>query len=83
MVTIKDRHIAAVARAESFMSQGITSSMSERHQQHVRNDIECLKEIRVALRMIISEPVLPFMPDPVKLPKKGGNNGDKSTLPTS
>lgn len=83
MITIKDRHIAAIARAESFMSQGITPSMSERHQQHVRKDIQALVEVRIALRLIITEPVLPFFVDPPIPKRKEGNNGDKSTLSTS
>jgi len=83
MVTLNDRHIAAVARAESFMSQGITPSMSERHQTHVRKDIDCLREVRQLIRIMLNEPGLPFALDPGPAAPKVGKNGHLDKTPTS
>ena len=57
---ITDQHLAALARAESFMSQGITQSMSPRHQEFVRKDIKHIEEIRSLIRILIIEPGLPL-----------------------
>lgn len=55
-----DQHLAALARAESFMSQGITKTMSERHQEFVRHDIELIREVRTQVSILIIEPGLPI-----------------------
>ena len=58
-----DQHLAALARAESFMSQGITQSMTQRHQEYVRTDIRRLEEVRSQIRVLINEPGLPLQKD--------------------
>lgn len=57
---ITDQHLKALARAESFMSQGITNAMSQKHQDFVRTDIARINEVRALVRSLIKEPGLPL-----------------------
>lgn len=57
---LTDQHVKALARAESFMSQGITNSMSQKHQDFVRLDIVRINEVRLIVRILLNEPGLPL-----------------------
>lgn len=57
---LNETHLAALARAARFMSDGITEAIEPKHQDFIRRDIDRINEVRLVVRKIVFEPGLPF-----------------------